>query len=593
MDLVRIRYLKEWISQLPPGNITYKTINGKKYAYYQWTENGKQNCRRVKDHELDDLMEKISQRKSLEKKLSESPEISVFPEISKEEFFFSYVLRGQELLDFVEPVREFKKRGCFSELHDYVYGDSSDRVFVLYGIRRTGKTTLIRQLIAEMPEDIFTRTAYVQINDKIDLAKINLDMRQLARQGYKYVFIDEVTLMDDFIEGAALFSDIFASSGMKIVLSGTDSLGFVFSADRELYDRCFMLHTTFIPYREFENVLGIKGIDEYIRYGGTMSMGGLNYNRSAMTFATKASTDEYVDLAIARNIQHSLQNYQYGEHFRNLNELYNEDELTSAINRVVEDINHRFTLEVLTREFRSGDLALSAKNMLRDRSNPDDVLYRIDTAMVTQRLKEMLEIRNKSEQSVAIKDVHRKEIKEYLDMLDLTVDLDIVYMSDLSRSAHTAISQPGMRYAQAEALVNSLMKDSVMRMLSLQERNIVTERILSDIMGRMMEDIVVLETKIARPECEVFKLVFASGEFDMVVFNPQTSSCAIYEVKHSRETAPQQYRHLLDEEKCRETEFRYGPVTEKAVIYRGPSTCFGGVKYINIEEYLNDVALPE
>ena len=29
-----------------------------------------------------------------------------------------------------------------------------------------------------------------------------------------------------------------------------------------------MLHTTFIPYREFEEVLGIKGIDEYIRYGG-------------------------------------------------------------------------------------------------------------------------------------------------------------------------------------------------------------------------------------------------------------------------------------------------------------------------------------
>lgn len=34
--------------------------------------------------------------------------------------------------------------------------------------------------------------------------------------------------MEDFIEGAALFSDIYASSGMKIVLSGTDSLGFIF-----------------------------------------------------------------------------------------------------------------------------------------------------------------------------------------------------------------------------------------------------------------------------------------------------------------------------------------------------------------------------
>ena len=50
MDIVRIRAMKEWISQLPSGNITYKTISGKRYAYYQWTENGKQHGRRVKKH---------------------------------------------------------------------------------------------------------------------------------------------------------------------------------------------------------------------------------------------------------------------------------------------------------------------------------------------------------------------------------------------------------------------------------------------------------------------------------------------------------------------------------------------------------------
>ena len=79
-----------------------------------------------------------------------------------------------------------------------------------------------------------------------------------------------------------------------------------------------MMHTTFVPYREFENVLGIKGIDEYIRYGGTMSLGGIDYNRTGMTFATKESAAEYVDSAIARNIQHSLKNYKDGTHFRHL-----------------------------------------------------------------------------------------------------------------------------------------------------------------------------------------------------------------------------------------------------------------------------------
>ena len=591
MDPVRIRYMKEWIEKLPKGNITYKTIRGKKYAYLQWTQDGKQRSRRVKDDELQELSGKIEARKAIEKKLKEAQETIEMPDVMADGFFFSEVKCGQELLDFVEPIRAFKKRECFSKLYDYVYGSSADRVFILYGLRRTGKTTLIRQVIAGMQEEMLQHTAFVQITPQVDLAKINLDMRQLKKQGYRYVFVDEVTLMDDFIEGAALFSDIFASSGMKVVLSGTDSLGFIFSEDRELYDRCFMLHTTFVPYREFEKVLGIKGIDEYIRYGGTMSLGGVKYNRSGMTFATKESTTEYVDSAIARNIQHSLKNYQDGRHFRHLSELYEADELTSAINRIVEDINHRCTLNVLTKEFASNDLALSAKNLLRDRYNQNTVLQQIDTEEVTRQLRMLLEIKNKPEQTVQISDVHRAEIKEYLDMLDITVDIDTVYLPDLNRKEkRTIVTQPGLRYAQAEALIKTLMQDDVFRALSLTERNAVIARILSDIQGRMMEDIVLLETKMAFPGCEVFKLVFARGEFDMVVFDPDVASCTIYEVKHSGEAVEAQYQHLVDERKCEATEFRFGPIKGKYVIYRGETHDRNGIHYLNVEEYLNGLS---
>lgn len=587
MDKVRIRYIKEWISQLPQGNITYKTIKGKKYPYHQWTENGKQHGRMVKDHELEELKEKIEQRKSLEKKLKES---GASDDLLSDNFFFSSVKVGEELSAFVAPVKTFKKRNCYSKLNEYIYGDSSDRVFILYGLRRTGKTTLIRQLISEMSEETLLQTAFMQINSTIDIAKLNIDLKQLSKSGYRYVFIDEVTLMNDFIDCAALFSDVYATSGMKIVLSGTDSLGFLFSEDRELYDRCFMVHTTFISYAEFDTILGIKGIDEYIRYGGTMSLGGVNYNQSGMTFATKESTEEYIDSAIARNIQHSLKNYQNGEHFRHLFELYDLNELTSAINRIVEDINHRFTIEVLTKDFVSNDLSLSAKNLLRDKNEPDDVLYRIDKQKVTEDLRKLLEIRNRSEQSVNITDIHKTEIKQYLDLLDLTVDLDTVFMTDLNKKEmRVAVSQPGMRYSQAEALIKSLMKDDIFRELSLRERNRVTERILNDIRGRMMEDIVVLETRIAKPDCEVFKLVFAAGEFDMVVFEPENECCSIYEIKHSAEVIANQYRHLTDEEKCKETEFRFGDIKGKYVIYRGKTHDVDGIHYVNVEEYLSNL----
>ena len=406
-------------------------------------------------------------------------------------------------------------------------------------------------------------------------------------------------MLDDFIEGAALFSDVFATSGMKIILSGTDSLGFIFAENEELYDRCIRVHTTFIPYREFENVLGICGIDNYICYVGTMSLSGNHYNNYSTIFSTKKSTDEYVDSAIARNIQHSLKNYQYANHFRSLKELYNKNELTSAINRIVEDINHRFTLEVLTENFKSHDLQISAKNLRKDRENPIDILDQIDIAQVNKMLKELLEIRDREDQFVEITDAHRKEIKEYLDLLDLTVEIENRWMTDYNKKEmRTVFSQPGMRYSQAEALISSLMQDDKFRDLSLAERKRVTQRILDEVRGRMMEDIILLETKIAKKDCEVFRLQFAVGEFDMVVFDPSEGNCQIYEVKHSNKIVLQQCKHLLDTEKLKETEFRYGPITGKYVIYRGENAILKdvvknieeNVSYLNVEEYLKQLS---
>ena len=582
------------IEALPQGGITYKKINGKEYAYYQWREDGKQRSRRTKDEELELLTAQIARRKELQSLLKDvDMAIETTPKTAHE---FRCVVRiGEELDRFVEPVKDWKKRECYEQLHEYVYGDIHDRVYILYGLRRTGKTTLIRQLISEMDAEMRSKAVFIQIQDSKTLADVNQDLKYLEANGYRYVFIDEVTLLNDFIEGAALFSDVFAASGMKIVLSGTDSLGFLFTENEELYDRCVMTHTTFISYREFEQVLGLHGIDDYIRYGGTMSLGGKHYNDHAMIFSTKKSTDEYVDSAIARNIQHSLKNYQYESHFRSLGELYEKNELTSAINRIVEDINHRFTLEVLTKDFKSHDLHVSAKNLRKDRDNPTDILDQIDIAQVNQTLKELLEIRDKEEQSVQIADAHRIEIKEYLDLLDLTVEIENRWMTDYNKKeTRTVFSQPGMRYSQAEALIKFLMQDEKFRNLSLAERKRVTERILDEVKGRMMEDIVLLETKLSKKNCEVFRLQFAVGEFDMVVFNPEEGNCQIYEIKHSTEIVPQQCRHLLDAKKCNDTEFRYGTITGKYVIYRGENAelkdtmqdAIENVFYLNVEEYL-------
>lgn len=63
-------------------------------------------------------------------------------------------------------------------------------------------------------------------------------------------------------------------------------------------------------------------------------------------------------------------------------------------------------------------------------------------------------------------------------------------------------------------------KDRIFFSLSEYEKKMVIERILEEVRGRMMEDIVLLETmKAAGRDCRVFRLQFAVGEFDMVVYD--------------------------------------------------------------------------
>ena len=585
----KILKLESEINDLPIGYISKKNINGKIRQYHQWIENGKKKSKYLDDKLADILAEKINKRRTLEKELKEMKK--QVPKKSKINYsdYYCEILIGDTLRSFISQASHLNRRPIIQEIIDYTKSELNSKVLILYGLRRTGKTTLIQQTISSFNDEEYKKTAFMQIRTGNTLADVNSDLKKLQANGFKYIFIDEVTLLEDFIEGAAIFSDIYAMSGMKIVLSGTDSLGFVFSADDQLYNRCKLIHTTFIPYKEFESVLGIKGIDEYIRYGGTMSVGGVYYNANS-TFINIESTDEYVDSAIARNIQHSLKFYQYENHFRHLQELYDNNELTSAINRVVEDINHRFTIDVLTRDFISHDLGISARNLRHDKDNPTDILDTIDIDSFTERLKQALEIKNKNEQNIKITDAHKTEIKEYLDLLDLTVDIPVQTLPVTNNSEYmTVISQPGLRYSQAEELIKQLMLDASFQNISALDRKKISSRILDEIKGRMMEEIVLLETKKAFPSKEVFKLKFAVGEFDMVICDPENVTCEIYEIKHSKEIVSQQYRHLIDDDKCKATEFRFGSIVKRCVIYRGESKDVENIHYINVEEYLKNL----
>ncbi len=603
-----IEELQNKINQLPKGYITHRTVNKKVYYYRQGTVNGEQFSIRISEDEIEVIQRQIDLRKKLEKELKflETNSSTEKLKAVKLTLTTSYSI-GQVLKNFAFPSQKYHKRDCFDTVQKYVYGETEDKICVVYGLRRTGKTTILKQLISELNEEMLSKSVYIKCRTSDTIANLNNDIIQLRDLGYKYLFIDEVTLINDFIDSSSLFSDVYAAQGMKIVLSGTDSLGFHFAINDELYDRAIMVHTTYIPFKEHSRLLSINDIDEYIRYGGTLKAGEIDFeskeiNAKDASFRDDESTRHYIDTAICLNIQHSLECFKDGKYFRQLRTLYEADELTNAINRIIEDLNHSFTVKVITKLFKSHDLG-SASQQLRsskDESVRTKILDDIDSTKILETLKKILSIKEKEEQTIGITPVHIEEIKEYLKSLDLIekVNIEQRYADNPSLNSsenYYIFTQPGMRYCQAQALIYALLKDPQIDALDVNIKSVISTKISEDVMGHMLEDIVMLETKKSlakkwNTKKQAFKLQFSNGEFDMIITDSENSTCQIYEVKHSKERFEKQCQHLINKEKLALTERTYGKILSRTVLYKGDNYIEeNGIEYKNVEEYLKDL----
>ena len=504
--------------------------------------------------------------------------------------FHTNVVTGAGLQALANSVAKYGKRDCFSTLQKFVNGSYDGKICILYGLRRTGKTTLLFQMLSELPIE---KTAYIKVQTIDDMSRLTKDLKALFELGYRYVFIDEITLLSDFIDTAAVLSDVFSMMGMKIVVSGTDSLGFVMANRDELYDRSVTIHPSFIPFREYARLLNIRSVDSYIEYGGTLKMENMSFDDpdaafDEVAFRDDESTRKYIDTAISRNIQHTLKNDHYGEYFNQLRELYEKGELTNVINRIVQHMNHRFVLRVVEDEFKSHDFGSAKDLLLHDLpAERATVLYDVNEKQILERLKAIIEVKEKSETTVPITQEHIDKVKKYLLMLDLIVNCPERYESG-KQAEHIVFSQPGMRYAIAKALVYSLMQDAYFASISEADKAYITGKILDDVKGRMLEDIVLLEVRKTAPSTmEAFKFKFdAGGEFDMVIYDKASKNCRIYEIKHSTEANEKQTLHLRDAEKCQIVEKRFGPISGKFVLYRGKDTFAEGVQYLNVENFL-------
>ncbi len=576
-----IAELEKQIAGLPVGYISRKMIHGKLRFYRQWTENGKIKSQYIKDGQLEPLEEGIEKRRGLQKQLKELKARQAAAKGAAKsragfnrggryqgQKFRTNVVIGEALEGLTGGLTDEKRRLCHGTLRDYLEGriGNDGRVCLITGLRRTGKTTMIRQAIRDLTPEQAARAAYIKVTAADNMEKLNRDLGLLYDMGYRYVFIDEVTLMSDFIDDAALLSDVHAAQGLRVVLTGTDSLAFCLALRQELYDRAVTISTTFIPFREHRQLLGIDDVDEYIRYGGTLRAGepapeGLN--TASATFRDGASMKEYIASAICRNIERSLVGSKDLSQFRALRELQGSGDLMEVVDRVMVSMNLNFLLLILSKNPMYQNLRLAAWNLKNDRA--------------------------REEQAAGVTRAHVSEVKQALVEMDMVVECPAEMPQPGSEPIERVIfTQPGIRYCQIRSLLEDLMgTEKFMGMSELNKRDLA-EKVMADVRARMLEDIILLETeKAAGGRHQVYKLQINAGVFGMVVYDPAENDCFICELRSGGRMAPEQYRRLADADKYNQIEKRFGTIRQRFILCDDPqSQSAEGVTFCRPEDYL-------
>lgn len=488
-----------------------------------------------------------------------------------------YAMTGEQLAAWLNEAYSHQPRELLADLNQYLHNPHDRKVAVLFGLRRTGKTTLMFQ---SMPQDELDKTAYVVGGKHQSILDIRYLLDQLFDAGYKYVFLDEMTKVKGFSDNASLFADLYSTRGMKVVLSGTDTLGFYFAED-ELFDRVNTYSTTHIPFNEF---LRIKGgdIHSYIESGGILSS-----NSDERETIFKKS---YTLRAISYNIQHALEEYHNQRYFMQLEALWNGRLLTGAINKVVQNDTHAFTAKVLNKAFFSRDIG-SAIDLLSKRKGGEranQLLVNIKNRLNAQ-LAQKLQIKN----GITISDLQSQQIREYLFAIDVIEPKPIrafnQFVTDIGPD--NMIIQPGLRWAHVQLLCNQLLSKPISGNFSTEEINLVRDIIQQDVKGHMLEDIVIQDTKKYLPSnFHVFQQQLPGGEIDMVIHDQDNNAVVLCEIKLSSKAVYEQGKHLHKEQVDKYFTDHYGHIANKIVLSNIDKPCeMDGVQYLNVEDYLTNL----
>ena len=492
-------------------------------------------------------------------------------------------LTGKKLADTaIEATKETSaERYLVEEVMNYLHKPCNSKICALYGLRRTGKTVMMYHSILRLLNEGIENVAFISLVETSHLNVLYKKIDELMNQNIKYVFIDEITAVNGFIQSSALLADKYAAAGVHIVIAGTDSYIIELASQNNLYDRLIKINTTYIGYKEYEHLNLGTGILDYIRIGGVLP---------ADIFYNESKTKDYVNTAIVENIINSLLRANNRKEHQRLLELEQRGLLRKAIEQAIEASNNELTTSVITQSYVNGTLG-SAKQLMEKIFNIDDTL---DIEEVQDRVRYRLAI--VKDFDIEINDDYAEELRDYLEEIGV-IKLYYRYRTKgkgIERVEVPLFIQSGLRYNQTIALLNALCETESFYDIPLDIRQQFKNKIIEDVEGNLLEHEVLISDlmKYKDKNVEITQLNYKGKEIDMIVHEEKL--LYLFEIKHSEKSVDSQAKWLVNKELNDFIE-RYfcGTIKKRIVLYLGTDKMVDVdgkiVLYRKIEDFLKSI----
>lgn len=334
-----------------------------------------------------------------------------------------------------------QKRDCFAQIEEYLKDEQpQSKICAITGLKYTGKTVLLHQSIESLSACEKEKALLIECFDGTDFYKLYFFLHEQIQIGFKYFFIEELTCAEGFMRIGNLLADRFVSqNGAKIVFTASDSLAVIMGAKDILYDKMLFIKTTRVPFAEYARITGINSMDTFMKKGGTLQTD---------CFATKQSTDDYIETAIVSNILRSLkQNEDIDRFALLLTQKYDDDTLRHEIVKLIRTICQEKIFHILTK----GSLSEASSEPFQenDHQKKQEIYAKIGHLLECDSPSDLPEY--DSEQ--LLKNLYEIELFEH-------VPAHNTLSEQTSDKSLTIITHPGIFYAYLVYTIDFLKKDT-------------------------------------------------------------------------------------------------------------------------------------